>query len=229
MLLQLRPRSYQNYLSLPILGSILDEFTSWSFQRGYAIGTINGQLKDARKLDSYFIGQGVQTLEKLTHESFEIAWHHYRLKGNLAATIHQIELFLDETQRLAPVEPPPKTPAILEVERYAEYLQDIRGFSASTIHSHSSYIQEFLEYLDYDTNRDAIKSLTSKDTEDFIGLCSKRMNRYSLQHVVAYLRSFLRFKYGEGTLTTPLYAMIDTPRTYRLERLPRAFFLGNSE
>jgi len=27
MLLQLRPRSYQNYLSLPILGSILDEFT----------------------------------------------------------------------------------------------------------------------------------------------------------------------------------------------------------
>lgn len=223
MLLQLRPRSYQDYLSLSIFGSILDEFTSWSFQRGYAIGTINGQLKDARKLDSYFIGQGVQALEELTHESFETAWHRYRLKGNLAATIRQIELFLNETRGLAPVEPPPKTPTILEVERYAEYLQDVRGFSTSTIQSHSSYIQEFLKYLDYDTNRDAIKSLTSKDTEDFIGLCSKRMNRYSLQHVVAYLRSFLRFKYGEGALTTPLYAMIDTPRTYRLERLPRAF------
>lgn len=223
MLLQLRPRSYQKYLSLPILGSILDEFTSWSFQRGYAIETINGQLKDARKLDSYFIGQGVQTLEKLTHESFEAAWHRYRLKGNLAGTIHQIELFLDETRGLAPVEPLAKTQAMLEVERYREYLQDIRGFSTSTIGSHSSYIQEFLEYLDYDTNRNAIKSLTLKDTESFIGLCSKRMNRYSLQHVVAYLRSFLKFEYEEGVLTTPLYTMIDTPRTYRLERLPRAF------
>ena len=223
MLSQLRPRSYQDYLSLPVLGSILDEFISWSFQRGYTIGTIKNQLKDARKLDNYFVQQGVQALEKLTHESFETAWHHYRLKGNLASTIHQIELFLNETRGLAPVEPPPKTPAILEVERYTEYLQDIRGFSSSTIQSHSSYIQEFLEYLDYDTNRDAIKSLTSKDTEDFIGLCSKRMNRYSLQHVVAYLRSFLKFEYEEGVLTTPLYAMIDTPRTYRLERLPRAF------
>ena len=223
MLLQLRPRSYQNYLSLPILGSILDEFTSWSFQRGYAIWTINDQLKAARKLDHYFIWQGVQVLEELTHKSFERAWQYYHPKGNLAGTIRQIELFLDETRGLVPSEPLPKTPAMLEAEHYREYLRDIRGFSTSTIQSHGLYIQEFLEYLGYDENRKAIKSLTPKDTEGFIGLCSKRMNRYSLQHVVAYLRSFLKFKYQEGVLTTPLYAMIDTPRTYRLERLPRAF------
>jgi len=223
MLLQLRPRSYQKYLSLPILGSILDEFTSWSFQRGYTIGTIKNQLKDVRKLDNYFIQQGVQALEELTHKSFETAWHYYRLKGNLAGTIRQINLFLDETRGLAPIEPPPKTPAMLEVELYGEYLRDVRGFSTSTIQSHSSYVQEFLEYLDYETNRNAIKSLTSKDIESFIGICSKRMNRYSLQHLVAYLRSFLRFKYEEGVLTAPLYLMIDTPRTYRLERMPRAF------
>ncbi len=40
MLLQLRPRSYQDYLSLPILGSIVDEFTSWSSERGYTLTTI---------------------------------------------------------------------------------------------------------------------------------------------------------------------------------------------
>jgi len=112
---------------------------------------------------------------------------------------------------------------MLEVERYAEYLRDIQGFSASTIQSHSSYIQEFLEYLDYEANRNAIKFLTSKDIESFMGICSKRMNRYSLQHLIAYLRSFLKFKYEGGVLITPLYAMIDTPRTYRLEKLPRAF------
>ncbi len=112
MLLQLRPRSYQNYLSLPILGLILDEFTSWSFQRGYTNGTIKSQLKDVRKLDNYFVQQGVQSLKELTHKSFETAWHYYRLKRNLPSTIHQIELFFDETRGLAPIEPPPKTPAM---------------------------------------------------------------------------------------------------------------------
>jgi len=223
MLLQLRPRSYQDYLSLPILGSILDEFISWSFERGYTISTIKTQLKNVRKIDNYFVQQGVQALEELTHKSFETAWHYYRLKRNLPGTIHQIELFLEETRGLAPIEPPPKTPAMLEVERYKEYLKDMRGFSASTIQSHSLYIQEFMEYLDYDKNTNAIKSLISKDIESFIGICSRRMNRYSLQHLVAYLRSFLKFKYEKGVLTAPLYVMIDTPRTYRLEKLPRAF------
>ena len=149
MLLQLRPISYRDYLSLPILGAILEGFTSWSFQRGYTIKTIRNQLKDVGILDNYFIEQGVQSLEELTHKSFETACHYYRLKGNLAGTIHQIELFFDETRGLAPIKPPPKTPGMLEVERYGENLKDVRGFSASTIQSHSSYIQEFLEYLDY--------------------------------------------------------------------------------
>jgi len=223
MLLQLHPRSYQDYLSLPILGSILDEFISWSFKRGYTISTIKTRLKDVRKIDNYFIQQGVQALEELTHKSFETAWHYYRLKRNLPGTIHQIELFFDETRGLVPIEPPPKTLAMLEVERYRKYLRDVRGLSAGTIQSHSSYIQEFLEYLDYDGRRNAIEFLTSKDIESFIGICSKRMNRYSLQHLVAYLRSFLKFKYEEGVLAAPLYVMIDTPRTYRLEKLPRAF------
>jgi len=223
MLLQLRPRSYQDYLSLPILGSILDEFTSWSFKRGYTLGTIKSQLKDVRKIDNYFVQQGVQSLKELTHKSFETARHYYHLKGNLPSTIRQIELFLDETRGLPPIEPLPRTPAMLEVERYGEYLRDVRGLSASSIQSHSSYIQEFLEYLGYEDRRNAIEFLTSKDIESFIGICSKRMNRYSLQNLVAYLRSFLKFKYEEGVLTTPLYAMIDTPRIYRLERLPRAF------
>ncbi len=223
MLLQLRPRSYQNYLSLPILGSIVDEFTFWSSRRGYTLTTIRSQLKHARTLDNYFIQQGLQALGELTHKSFERAWHYYRLKRSLSGTIRQIELFLDETRGLAPIGPPPKTPVMLEVERYRKYLGDVRGLSASTIHSHCLYIQEFLEYLNYETNRDAVRSLISKDVESFIGICSKRMSRYSLQHLVAYLRSFLKFKYEEGVLTNPFHLMIDTPRTYRLEKLPRAF------
>lgn len=76
MLLQLRPRSYQNYLSLPIFGSIVDEFTSWSSRRGYTLTTIRSQLKHVMTLDNYFIQRGLQALKELTHKSFERAWHY---------------------------------------------------------------------------------------------------------------------------------------------------------
>ena len=45
MLSQIRPKSYPRYLSLPIIGSILEEFTEWSYQQGYALGTLGDQLK----------------------------------------------------------------------------------------------------------------------------------------------------------------------------------------
>jgi site-specific recombinase XerD len=41
-----------------------------------------------------------------------------------------------------------------------------------------------------------------------------------LQHVIGYVRAFLRFEHETGTLAKPLHTMIDTPRIYRLERLP---------
>jgi len=52
--------------------------------------------------------------------------------------------------------------------------------------------------------------------------CSKTLNRYSLQHVVAYLRGFFRYCYSQKILSVPFHERIDSPRTYRLEKLPRS-------
>src|SRR5258708_32226752 len=43
-----------------------------------------------------------------------------------------------------------------------------------------------------------------------------------MQHIVATLRAFLQRQYALGILTRTLNLQIDTPRVYRLERLPRA-------
>ncbi len=53
MIFSIRPRSYQDYLSLPIFGPILDEFTKWSHQRGYAPDTIRNQLRDTRHISAF--------------------------------------------------------------------------------------------------------------------------------------------------------------------------------
>jgi integrase/recombinase XerD len=43
-----------------------------------------------------------------------------------------------------------------------------------------------------------------------------------MQHIVATVRAFLQRQHAQGMLSRTLHLQIDTPRTYRLERLPRA-------
>jgi site-specific recombinase XerD len=223
MLSEIRPRAYLQYISLPILGPILDEFTSWSHQRGYTIFVIRGQLKAARQFDGFFRQRGAQSLSDLTHSDFEEAWHYYHdYRPSMAGTVRQIEQFLEETRGLASPLPQPKTPTGSELDRFADYLRDVRGLQTTTIQSYTRYLHNFLEYICYDVNPQTLVTLTSKEIEGFLCICAKRLNRYSLQHVVGYLRAFLRFRYEQGALQSPLHTMIDTPRIYRLEQLPRS-------
>jgi len=222
MIASLRPKSYHKYLSLPIVGSILDEFTTWSHNRGFTIKTMRNKLKDARLIDAYFQQAGAQCLEDLNQGSFKAAWEHYRhLRPETAGTIRQIEYFLKENDRLALIPTQPKTPIDLELDLFSDHLQRVRGLEPSTIRSHDRYLREFLEQIAYNENPEALATLTIRAVEDFIQICSKRLNRYSLQHVIGYLRAFLRFQHVRSVLQLPLYTMIDTPRIYRLERLPR--------
>lgn len=222
MIASLRPKSYKKYLSLPIVGPILDEFTTWSRNRGFTTGTMRNQLKDARLIDAYFQQTGVQRLEELSQSSFEAAWEHYRHpRPDVAGTIRQMEYFLKENGRLAPTPIQPKTPVDTELDLFSDHLRRVRGLEHSTIRSHERYLKEFLAHIGYHENNEALAMLTIRAIDDFIQICSKRLNRYSLQHVIGYLRAFLRFQHEKSVLHQPLHTMIDTPRIYRLERLPR--------
>ncbi len=53
-------------------------------------------------------------------------------------------------------------------------------------------------------------------------MIAQRLTRESLQHEIAHVRAFLRFLAGEHLAPPGLDTQIDTPRVYRLERLPRA-------
>jgi integrase/recombinase XerD len=219
MIASLRPRSYQKYLSLPIVGPILDEFTTWSHLRGYTMGSIRNKLNVARLIDAYFQRNGAQRLEDLSQSSFEAAWKHYRhLRPETAGTIRQMEYFLKENDRLDPLPVQPRTALDAELDRFSDHLRRVRGLEPSTIRSHKQYLHEFLAYLGYHENPEALATLTIKAIEDFIQICAKRLNRYSLQHVIGYLRAFLRFQHERSVLYLPLHTMID--RIYRLERLP---------
>jgi site-specific recombinase XerD len=55
-----------------------------------------------------------------------------------------------------------------------------------------------------------------------LALSPKRFTRESLQHEIAHVRAFLRFLASEHLAAPGLDTQIDTPRVYRLERLPRS-------
>lgn len=214
------PKAYQRYVSLPILGSVVDEFAGWLLQKGFSFLTVQGHVYVVRHVDGSLRRCGVRALADVTREDLEMVWRDHPLY--IQITVRQVERFLEETGRLAPSSPAPATPITVEVDGFMEYMRSVRGLEPSTVRSHARYVTRFLQHLRYDLDTAALARLSIKDVDDFLCDCGKTLNRYSLQHVVAYLRAFLRYQYERGVLVTPLHTMIDTPRVYRLEQLPRS-------
>lgn len=102
---------------------------------------------------------------------------------------------------------------------YQRQLLELRGLSLSAREHHAMTVTDFLARglgADHD-----LSALTIADIERFVALRSRELSRHSLQHVVAHLRSFLRFCLDRGEIDRPLDA-IETPRTYRGELPPQA-------
>ena len=223
MISTIRPKSYQKYLAFPVFGPFLDDFTQWSYLHGYTLGTIRNQLKDTRHIIVFLQKQGLQSIGELTHCDFEKAYQHFRQDHpSIAGTVRRLQKFLEEKGELPPPLTTAKTRLDKELEYFAAYLKNVRGLSDTTIRSHHRYLSRFLKQVGFNTNEQALLLLTLKQVEDFICDCSRNLNRYSLQHVVGYLRAFLRFEYGKGMLQSELHKMIDTPRVYRLEKIPHS-------
>lgn len=98
-------------------------------------------------------------------------------------------------------------------------LRELRGLSRSAQGHHAATVADFLARGLPDGRK--LETLTLDDVERFVALRGRELTRHSLQHVVAHLRSFLRFCHEQGAIGSQLEG-IDTPRTYRGELPPQA-------
>ena len=133
-----------------------------------------------------------------------------------------MERFLTERGLLKPLPRKVSTPTEIQLQRYSEYLRDVRGVSNSTIHSHLCTAATFLAHIGFDQEPHSLSEIDAADLESFILKVSNGLTRGTIQHVVAALRGFLRFLATAGQATPGLDTQIDTPRLYRQEQLPRA-------
>lgn len=179
MIRSIRPRSYKKYLALPIFGPIIDDFAEWSRQRGYTRGSIRNQLAETRQLVDFLLKKDLQTVDQLTHGDFDAAWHHFHHnRPAIAGTGRNIQRFLDQTHGLPAVPPTPKTRTQNVLELFFCYLKEIRGLVDTTIHSHLSYLERFLDVIDFEKNKQALPGLNLKQVADFIYSCSRNLNRH---------------------------------------------------
>lgn len=225
MIEKIYPLTFRRYRELPIFGSILDEYVKWAWERGHTYFTIKAQLCACVRISEFMLGKGVKSWAEIPHNVFDAAyWKFFEANHTSVAgsTVRRLEEFLEENKG-NPCRPPATlSRAETELNLFLDYLSKAKGFKTHTINSYRIYLSQFLRFIRFEEDKLALQHLTPAKIDDFIVKCAKTLNRYSIQHLVGYLRAFLHYKFNQGVLPFPLHKRIDSPRIYRFEKLPKS-------
>jgi integrase/recombinase XerD len=222
-LIQLRPRSFQRWRALPIFGPHLDDFVQWLGDQSYTAGSIRYYLRLLPQVVRWLRRKRITSLAQLTQQDLQAARRYYRPRcSDLSGAVRALGRFYVERGTIPEGQGPTPSPVEIELDRFAEYLRESRGLAAATVLGHTQRLRAFLHFLRLDQDPCCLRKLELGRIEAFLHCSARTNNRFSLQHIVATVRAFLRRQYAQGKLSRTLHLQIDTPRVYRLERLPRA-------
>jgi integrase/recombinase XerD len=221
MLVDLYPRLHRRFSSLPLLGPYVDDFIAWLSDEGYPRIPIRCRIRELPRVDRALRRRGVRRIRGLSVGLLVgLAPKDSQDDINLTATVRSLARFFETQGLLGP--PPPRTRSAELVDGYRAHLVEVRGLARSTITHHASTAADLLAFLRYEAQPRTLQRLNGRRIETFLMRTAPRFGREGLQHVVAHLRSFLRFLVGRGIVAGGLETAIETPRTYRGERLPRS-------
>jgi len=220
MLAEVCPRHHARYSSLPVLGPHVEGFAHWLWSRGYPRDPIRLRIRETPRVDAALRRRGVRHVEESSRSQLlALAPRDSQDDVYFAAVVRSLAEYFGALGILASEK---ASPSQQLVDAYRAHLDEVRGFAESTQTHHASTASELLALLHYDADSGALKRFGPRHVETFIAKVAQRVCRESLQHTVAHLRSFLRFLVARGEVAPGLDTVIDTPRVYRGERLPRS-------
>ena len=222
MLHSLLPKAHYKFLSLPLLGPVIDGFDDWLAASGFTRGSRRFSIRMLPLVDAKLRRRHVDSVAKLSHSVLQDCWEALmKVYPCGAGTVHTLERYLVTCGLIVDSRQSTATPQTSTLsEEYTNHLREVRGFAASTISSHRRTAQCFLQHLEGAGT--AVECIRASNIESYIAKAGTRLSRGSLQHDIAALRGFLRFLTTDGRVPAGLDHQIDTPRLYRLEQLPRA-------
>jgi integrase/recombinase XerD len=104
--------------------------------------------------------------------------------------------------------------------RYERHLVQMRGLAAPSVQKRLATAHDFLSREL--SSQTSLQQLSAEAVERYLTSVGSRLARRSLQQVVTHLRSFLRFCYDQAEINRRLDGVVDCPRIYRDESMPRA-------
>jgi site-specific recombinase XerD len=224
MIAEFFPMGFAKYLSLPVLGPLMDQYAVWLHEQQYTWRSTRYELRMAGRVADYLRRRSVCRIEDLDQQHLAECQRWFRQKfPEEAGSVLVLMRFLRKGGYIAELSAShPSTAADVHVNAFMEHLREARGYAPSTIRRQGQIAAEFLTWLHFAHAPDRLSSLTTKDLEGFILHLSKRMGRVGLQKPIAILRNFLRFLAADGTVPVGLANTIERPRVYRQEQLPRS-------
>jgi len=220
---EFRPGPDSSYRRLPVIGAVLDELVAWYRRQGYSESTIRNHVSAAARLCRWLEQRSGRGLRRFSQSDLRAGYDHFRHQCVIVAAVSRsMGRFLAEHQLIHPEQPKRLSRSEQQIQLFGSHLRNVRGLEERTIRGHLSRIRSFLCFLRFDKRPAAIRTLDIGQIETFLRQCARTNNRFSMQHVVASLRAFLRYQHAQGSLKEPLHQRIERPRTYRLEQLPRA-------
>lgn len=220
-LLQIKPRTAQQYRDLPVFGSIVDDYVRWCLERRFAVSTISGHLTTLRRLVPWFLRRRKRSVADLSSEDLiEVRRFYQGRKPWLCPAIRWLGAMLQERGRLKRKCPVPMPPSEREIARFAAHLRSDWGLAKRTISHHCYYARRFLQFLGFDRGKVRWRDLKLSKIEEFVCQMSRRLSRVVMAGLIGTLRKFLLFQFQRGTLREPLHLRLESVRIYREERLP---------
>jgi len=224
MIAEIFPQGFQRYQSLPVLGPLMDRYADWLRRQQYTWRSTRYELRMAAQVAEYLKRRAVREIDELERRHLDKCHRLFRQKfPEEAGSVLVLTRFLQECGHVEKGLPSTThSPAEVHVKSFMAHLAEVRGYVPSTIRRQGQIAAEFLTWLHFVETPDRLSSLTTNDLEGFIRHLSKRMGRMGLQKPIAILRNFLRFLAADGSVPVGLDNMIDRPRIYRQEQLPRS-------
>lgn len=189
----------------------------------YTLNTASIYLNVMPKVVKWLQSRQIRSFDQLTLQHLKAAWCYFQSRhAATSAAVCILERFLRLQGTVPEGQIPTLAPMDVEIANFADYLCETRGFAQKTILGHSRISRAFLKFLHFDRRPSQLQDLQPRQIEGFLCQSARTNNRFSLQHIVATVRAFLKWRHARGLLSRPLHLQIDTPRVYRGERLPRA-------
>jgi site-specific recombinase XerD len=192
-------------------------------KQGYAQGSICEQVCALKMLGRWLVrtGRGVQDLNEAASREFLRQAVKNRYPKNAArATVRRLLAMLRKSGVIPPAKPSHPSPSEQVVSEYERYLFDERNLATQSVEHLRLFARRFL-FESFGNGPVKLSRLRAPDVTAFVQRHAHRNRPYHARHLVAAMRSLLRYLHYKGLVDADLSTAVPKVARWRFSTLPK--------